>query len=468
MNHKFFLLLVFVLPTGLVGQKIGEVERRAPSLAAAREVTLEWTSDAERPYWYRLPKDIDSKRPPALIFLLHGTGMNHGWGFWNYGVAGGSFRPKDIVVSPEGVTDGAGGTFNFVQGKKDGDQILNLIQTFKKAFPIGNVYLYGHSQGAFFTYWFAGAHPEHIHGIVAHAGNVIGAELPKLAAERVAVAILHAESDQVVGVECAYRSEKLYREAGYKKLKLEVLKGIRPEAGHWPMPEAVLKLLDWCDQVSVSTADSALLVAEAELRKPQLDLGVIKEALERAETLRKSTKPAERDAIDKRLEVVRMFHAALAPAAVDHVRAVEGVENPKSGYGTWGYSLRAFPLIPGSEALLKKSAPKVHARVERDSRQVRDARKKLERDGARGFRDAFKVYSDAVAAVELLELERALGALEQDVREGKVASEWSTFLELRKSREAADEAAVGPWRKLVQDVRDRTIGTGSPPQDPGK
>ena len=120
-----------------------------PSLKSPRGKLLEWKSAQAKTYWYRLPKDIEPKNPPDLLIMLHGTGLNHGWSFWNYPVIG-DFRRRDIVISPDGLTPGQGDTFNFVQGPKDGEQIAGLITDFKKRFPIGRVYLYGHSQGAFF------------------------------------------------------------------------------------------------------------------------------------------------------------------------------------------------------------------------------------------------------------------------------------------------------------------------------
>src|SRR5262249_43408559 len=152
-------------------------------------------------------------KPPALVLMLHGTGLKWGWAFWNYPIEKGQFRGDDVVVAPEAMTPGGQDVFNFVQNKADGDQIAGIIAYFRKRFPIGRVYLYGHSQGAFFTYWFAGEHPELVDGIVAHAGNVLGnVKHPKAAKEKVAIGILHGRADAVVPVDCAYATEKLYKE----------------------------------------------------------------------------------------------------------------------------------------------------------------------------------------------------------------------------------------------------------------
>ena len=120
-------------------QKLGEVPRVKPSAQAPKGEVLEWTSAEGQEYWYRLPKKARGRRKPCLIFMLHGTGLNHGWSFWNYPIAKGAFRGDDIVVSPDGLTPGQGETFNFVQGKKDGEQIEHLIELFRGQFDIGNV-----------------------------------------------------------------------------------------------------------------------------------------------------------------------------------------------------------------------------------------------------------------------------------------------------------------------------------------
>ena len=154
--HLCSLFALCLSPSLFAVQKLGEVPRVEPSPKAEVGEVLEWTTPEGQEYWYRLPKKSRSKRKPALVLMLHGTGLNHGWSFWNYPIGSGVFQPNDIVVSPDGLTPGNGETFNFVQNKKDEGQIVGLIELFRSNFDVGNVYLYGHSQGAFFCYWFAG------------------------------------------------------------------------------------------------------------------------------------------------------------------------------------------------------------------------------------------------------------------------------------------------------------------------
>ncbi len=292
-------------------QKASEVTKRQPDAQAPRGEVLEWRSKEGRPYWYRLPEK--GKESKNLLIMLHGTGVPHGWAFWNYPIAAGRFRPGDIVVAPEGMTPGGGESFNFIQNDDDGGQIAGLIRAFKSDFEIERVYLYGHSQGAFFCYWFAGRHPELVDGIVAHAGNLLAnVAHPQLAREKVAIAILHGRADAVVPVECATSTEKALRELGYAKLKLEIVEGLTAQSGHWPLPGPVGELLDWLDQVSAADAATALEVAERALASPKPELEDLVAFVARAEELVGRHRGGDRKELQLRMEQVgASFEAAL-------------------------------------------------------------------------------------------------------------------------------------------------------------
>lgn len=189
---------------------------------------LEWTSAQGQEYWYRVPKKQRGKPKPVLVFMLHGTGLNHGWSFWNYPIADGTFRGDDIVVSPDGLTPGNGDTFNFVQNKKDGEQIVALIKHFRS----------------------------------------------KLAKDRVAIGILHARSDQVVPAECAERTENIYHDQDYRKVKCWIVDGIRDQAGHWPLPTHVATMFEWLDEVSTSNPVQAFEVARSALAEKEPNFAV--------------------------------------------------------------------------------------------------------------------------------------------------------------------------------------------------
>ena len=202
---------------------------------------------------------------------------------------------------------------------EDGEQIAALITDFKQRFPIGRVYLYGHSQGAFFCYWFAGEHPELIDGIVAHAGNVLDVKHGKLAKQKVAIGILHGRADAVVPVDCALRTEKIYREQGYEKLKLEIVEGLTEQSGHWPLPVQVAQMLNWLDQVSTQSAAQAVRTAASELRREQPDLRVVTEQLTKARKLLPKAEDADKKELPPVLDALQTF---LDKAVLIHSQAL--------------------------------------------------------------------------------------------------------------------------------------------------
>ena len=315
--NSFSVFAVLLLAVPAVAQKVGEVEKVMPSSSAPKGKTLQATSAEGQPYWYRLPKKIDAKQPPNLILMLHGSNMPYGWAFWNYQLESGSFRGRDILVAPEGLTPGQSDAFNFIQGKQDGDQIAGLIKLFKKQFPVNKAYLYGHSQGAFFAYWFAGEYTELVDGVVAHAGNVLSVNHNRLAKEKVAIGILHGEADAVVPVECAHRTEKIYLDQGYKKVKKYIVEGLNERTGHWPLPQQVLEMFEWLDQVSADSADSALAVAWSELNQETPDLAVVVEVTARSRKLLKKYRGEDKDRLTARSEAVDELLAEIEIAHTD-------------------------------------------------------------------------------------------------------------------------------------------------------
>lgn len=70
-----------LVPSGAQAQQIGSVPRVEPSTSAPTGEVLEWSTPQEQEYWYRLPDDLDGRRKPCLVLMLHGTGLDHGWSF---------------------------------------------------------------------------------------------------------------------------------------------------------------------------------------------------------------------------------------------------------------------------------------------------------------------------------------------------------------------------------------------------
>lgn len=376
--------LALTLPASLPAQKL-EPLRKAPAPDAPRGRLLEWTSAAGRPYWYRLPESLGSHEPLCLLLMLHGTGMSHAWPFANYPLLNGRWRPHDIVVAPEGVTPGQGDTYNFVQGPKDGDQIAALIKHFRRTFPVDRVYLYGHSQGAFFCYWFVGEHPGLVDGIVAHAGNVLSVKHPREAREQVAIGILHARSDPVVSVSCAIRSEKIYREKGYRLLRLHIVEDIPRRAGHWPLPEQVGAMLDWLDRVTGRTPAALLEGARAALRDEPVDLQALAGSVERAAELLKRTRGQKRDELKAELEVLEGLCERLAEA---HAAALKknAASDEDAGGPRLAAHFRRVEQALGAQAAWRRAVGSLRRSAARDKKAVQRALRALRRPDARTLR----------------------------------------------------------------------------------
>lgn len=243
-------------------------------------------------------------------------------------------------MSPDGLTPGTGETFNFMQGSKDGDQIAELIDFFRERFAISNVYLYGHSQGAFFCYWFVGAHPERVDGIVAHAGNVLDVQHPKLAKENVAIGILHARSDQVVPVDCAERTRAIYEEQGYSKLRCWIVEDIRPQAGHWPLPQHVSEMFEWLDEVCTRDAAHASQVAWSALERDPPDVALAARVVVSARASLRGYDGDDEDAVEARIEAVERIVAEAAGAGWSVVAASVEASDDGRDAGAWCADLR--------------------------------------------------------------------------------------------------------------------------------
>ncbi len=299
-------------------------EKAAPAATLAAGKTYEAVSPGKRPYMYRVPEP--GPRAPHLIVMCHGTGLTYPWAFWNYPIHTGHFRKHDFVVAPESEDPKRG----FLQGQADRDEVVGLIKLFRKTWPqIRSVYLYGHSQGGFFCYYFAGEEPELVDGIVAHAGNFFKAKLDKGARDKVAIGILHGRADAVVTVQCAFTTELVYREGGYRNVRLMIAEGLNETSGHWPLPWHVLRMLAWCDQVTARNPVDAAEAALEELAQEPPDLAAVAAAVAAGRKLLEKAQPEEARPVSERLAAVEAlldaareaFAAALLPTADSDSRA---------------------------------------------------------------------------------------------------------------------------------------------------
>jgi predicted esterase len=423
-----------------------------PSTSAPAGECLQWKSPQGKPYWYRLPKKLSAAKPATLIFMLHGTGMNQGWPFYNYPIVGSNWRNDDVIVAPEGMTPGNGDTFNFLQGPADGEQIAGLIAFFKKKLPIGRVYLYGHSQGAFFCYWFAGAYPELTDGIVAHAGNVLDVKHPKLAKDKIGIGILHGRADAVVPVECATRTEKIYRDEGYKKLKLYIVEGLNDQTGHWPLPQQVAEMFDWLDQVTTQSAAQSVGVAIDQLGREAPDLLVVRNAIADAEKLLPKAKGDEKVALDAQLAALR---DVLEQSAVAHAAALttdSALADPKLPYGAWAAHFRAVDSAFSGLASWQKALKPARAAADKHGKAVDAVLAKFDSTKAASVKSAAKELESSFLAPRYGDLRATVEPVLATPPKGVPQKEVDATRALIKTREADESAGAAAAAAKTKEI----------------
>jgi predicted esterase len=179
-------------------------------------------------YFWRGPERYDAEKGVNLTLILHGSNLTHGWGFANHDAK--SFRPDDLVVSPDGTTPNGNGGFNFLDAPKDGNRLHALIEELKKAFKIRATFLYGHSQGSFFSFQYAGQYPQDVNGIVAHASGLWRSSQVGKQGHHIAIVLMHGTADPVVPYGNSVGGYDALAEAGYPALRLRSLEFWN----HWP------------------------------------------------------------------------------------------------------------------------------------------------------------------------------------------------------------------------------------------
>ena len=206
----------------------GGPDLKAPDPKRTGEV-YEWKSKDGLAYQYIVPKGYDADRGANLTFILHGSNLDRRWGFANH--PAGTFRPDDVVVCPDGTTPNQqGGGFNFLDRDQDDKRLFALHTELKAVFKVRATYVYGHSQGSFFAFRYAGEHPEDVQGVVGHASGVwAGTAAPK-AGHAQAIVLMHGTADPVVPYSQSEGGLAFYREANYPLVRLRSLQGWN----HWP------------------------------------------------------------------------------------------------------------------------------------------------------------------------------------------------------------------------------------------
>lgn len=213
---------------------------------AARGKTYTWQASNGLRYEYFIPKNYEHKKGATLTFILHGSNLDRRWGFANH--TAGKFRPSDIVVSPDGTTSNGSGGFNSLQRREDLERMHELHEELKSVLNVRATYLYGHSQGSFFSCYYAGAYPDDIQGLVGQASGVwIGTEQSRRHHHQ-AVVLMHGTADPVVSYGQSVGGYTSYSDAKYPLVRLRSLEGWN----HWPNQYQTEQQLAWVEGMTTT------------------------------------------------------------------------------------------------------------------------------------------------------------------------------------------------------------------------
>jgi predicted esterase len=365
-------------------------EQKAPSAAAKGEV-FAWRSQDGLPYEYLVPKSYDAQTGAGLTLVLHGNGLDQRWTFANH--PAGKFRPDDIVVSPDGTTYHPGTRANeFLGERKDAERVHALIGELKKAFTVKQVFLYGHSQGSFFVFYYAGEYPEDVSGVVGHASGVWNwSKLGKFGHPQ-AIALLHGTDDANVPYGQSAGGRAAYREQGYPRVHLRTLWGWP----HWPNWEQAQNQLAWCE--GTTSSDPARVAACLEtLREENVNQGPDFAALWAVAARLEKLAGASQEQVSRAAKARGAVEKVAASVAIELDRQLGKGKLPKVDGKPWmGLALRFLEEFDG--------VPACAAWAKAKSADLSAVDKVAERSGSEYWQNAGKDVEKAFpAAVDVLE-----------------------------------------------------------------
>jgi hypothetical protein len=242
--------------------------------------------------------------------------------------------------------------------------------------------------------------------------------------------------------------------SGFKNVKLEVVEGVRPEAGHWPLPAQTEVLLGWCDSLTAATPWSLLRSATALVVAEEPSLVRAADVARRAKALAKKLPKEEREKAEADVAAVLDAADAIATAHIDAIRAAA----PPFPYSpttlhfvtarVWCEGTEPWKAFEKGDRLLAKEVT-AHEKIARPAREVIE-RAATANMPVEQFRASLKLWRDAFLAREgvtaaATRLDRWMKAPPAGIKPEEVAA----YEEERERRAMADRAA----RAKIVEVR---------------
>ncbi|MCZ6689340.1 MAG: alpha/beta hydrolase-fold protein [Planctomycetota bacterium] len=242
-------------------------------------------SESRLRYHIRVPEGYDGKKKYPAILILHGSNMDS-FSYIETIESEWSDLARDyILIGVDGERISRNSTREFPRsnytyvswvgkrstwtGTREHESppfIADTVKELQKTYPIGKLFVGGHSQGGYLTYTlfmhypelFAGAFPI-ASGLIFQAEPSVFEDVEIRRAQRDApLAIIHARDDPVVGFGSSEWAHHAFEEGGFPMLRLFD----PPEAGHGFMNLPVPKAIRWLG--SMASDDAERLAAFSE------------------------------------------------------------------------------------------------------------------------------------------------------------------------------------------------------------
>jgi predicted esterase len=291
-------------------------------------------------YSFSLPEGFDGA-PRDLVIICHGLGLDHRWGL--AANPHGVFRPGDIVVAVDGTRENLDGTRTWGPSALDTSAFRDLTLELSRTFPTRRIYLYGHSQGAFFVLA-AGSHfPRLYNGVLVHAGGVLNSTRIGPAQRGMPVAFLHGSEDYVAPLRWGIDARDALMAENFRVLSMRRVYGL----SHDPAPAHAHMGIDWLVAMTTPDGAEALRLARALLMPPA---GLTPAFGQAAQVLARFDLPDEKGAwprgfaglTDAQRAQARALSVSLEALGLRHAGALRA-QVPDDA---WARVLRRVPLEP--------------------------------------------------------------------------------------------------------------------------
>lgn len=257
-----FLFAALLLSLPLVPQTDDGPDFLDPS-PEAKSATAYWSKSAgDLRYMWQLPEDYSAESPRHMTVILHGTGGDYRWGYFNNFTEHhrklNPLRTEDILISVDGTSPGNNATRLFLGEDKDVESFREFLMEMREKFAVDKIFLYGHSQGSFFVVHFAAEHPDMLGGVVAHASGTWGWTKVGKKMRDLPVLFLHGTKDPVVPYRQSVSGRNRLLDKGLDLVALLRL----PDYNHWPNSMRVSEAIDWCEGMTSEDPQRVLDLAQ--------------------------------------------------------------------------------------------------------------------------------------------------------------------------------------------------------------